>query len=70
MRQPKVDFEPGSGQGGDLLQSAGFLEQMGRPGHDFEPLIASELVISRAVHVDDGFVETADDQQRRGGDVG
>ena len=56
--------EPVAGQAGDLLQGAGFPEEVGRPGDDLEAGLTGELGHRLPVELDDERVASADDQQR------
>src|SRR5215216_3725748 len=58
--------EPVTRQARDLLKSAGFFEQMRRPGHDEELLFTAQLVIGGTIEANDGMVLAANDQQSRG----
>ena len=62
-------FEAHPGELRDTLQRAGLFEQMGRTRHDLELDLAAHLLHGIAVHPDHGRNETADDEQRRRGDL-
>src|SRR5947209_8046688 len=69
-RRVQVPFKPLRSQPGDLLQGAGFLEQMTGPGHDHELLAGGAQVIqSLAVQLDDREIAAADQEEGRRFDV-
>ena len=60
--------EPSTRQRGGGLESARFLEEMGRAGDDLEPVLASQLRLCLAIEFQHHVVVTTDDEEGRGGD--
>lgn len=55
--------EPVSGQAGDLLERASFLEQVGGSGHDLDLVFCFKQGGGLAVEVDHRLIASADDQE-------
>jgi fermentation-respiration switch protein FrsA (DUF1100 family) len=66
----QVAGEPHGGELGDVFERAGFLEQVGGAGHERELVGAAQQPLGLFVEPDDDVVAGADDQQRRGADLG
>jgi len=62
--------EPIPRQFGDLVESSGFLEQMGGSRHDLQLVLALHRARRLPVHPDDGLITFPDNQERRGADRG
>src|SRR5215208_1973779 len=61
----QVVRKPSGGEPGDFFKFSRLLKEVGRPGHDFEPLLRPYLLSRLAVQADHGLVFPADDEQRR-----
>src|SRR5215217_2516299 len=61
----QVARKPSGGEPGDFFKFSRLLKEVGRPGHDFEPLLRPYLLSRLTVHADHGLVFPADDEQRR-----